>query len=76
MLDVKLGSVVKRLNRTNIEAGKARPNINVIVSVIIYVIYCYLQQFSSIFCHVSIVILHIINQRNHKAASSFSNRRI
>ena len=39
-------------------------------------IYRNLNHLLSIFCQVSIVILHIINQRNHIAASSFSNRRI
>ena len=34
MLDVKLGSVVLRLYRINIDASKARPSVNVIVSVV------------------------------------------
>ena len=34
MIDVKLGSVILCLNRTNIESSKARPNVNVIVSVV------------------------------------------
>ena len=40
MLDVKLGSVVFRLYWININASKARSSVNVIVSVVIYAVWC------------------------------------